>query len=422
MDSNAPRTGAAYAGVTTLFFAWGFITAMVDPLIPAVQAIFKLTTTESMLTQFAFFMAYGLVSLPAAALVARKGYAGGILYALTAMLAGCALILLATQSASYTLVLVALFVLAAGITVLQVAANPLAAALGRSDRSHLRLTLSQAFNSLGTVLAPYLGAYLMLRGGVFAAGSTHSEALRDASLRNVDRSFLVIAALIGLLIIAIAWSRRGLNAAVPPLRAVTSTLGPALRSRWALLGGLAIFLYVGAEVSIGSIMIKYLHQPSVLDVTLERAGEILSLYWLGAMLGRFAGSALLAVVPAARLALVATLSAATLCIVVVTTGGTTAAVAAIAIGLFNSIMFPTIFTLTLERSTAGAAATSGFLCMSIVGGAFLPPLVGKVAELAGFAAAFAVPAAAYLGISAFAYFAHRAPIQAAAPAAAEIAH
>jgi len=422
LNSNAPQTGAAYAGVTTLFFAWGFITAMVDPLIPAVRAIFSLSYAESMLTQFAFFMAYGVVSLPAAAFVARRGYAAGILYALIGMLTGCVLILVATQSASYTTVLIALFVLASGITILQVAANPLSAALGPAQRSHFRLTLSQAFNSLGTVVAPYLGSYLMLRGGVFASGSPQSAALREASLRNIDRSFLVIGALIAILVVAIALSRRRLTAAAPPVRAIGGTLAAAMRSRWAVLGGAAIFLYVGAEVSIGSTMINYLHQPTILGVSIDRAGSLVSLYWLGAMVGRFAGSALLTVVPAARLTLIATLSAAVLCLVVVTTGGVTGAIAAIAVGLFNSIMFPTIFTLTLERSTAGAAVTSGFLCMCIVGGAILPPVVGLIADHAGLAMGYVVPAAAYLAVSAFAYFARRAPIHDPAATGAEIAH
>jgi FHS family L-fucose permease-like MFS transporter len=407
MQPPAPNLRAAFIAVTTLFFAWGFITEMLDPLIPAVRAIFSLTYTESMLTQFAFFMAYGLVSLPAAALVARRGYTSAILYALGAMLAGCILVLIATRVQRYTLVLGALFVIAAGITVLQVAANPLAAALGSDDRSHFRLTLSQAFNSLGTVVAPYLGALFMLRGGMFAANAPQSAQLREATLRNIDHSFLLIALLIALLGAFIRLSRRHLRSAAPPSAAYSSIL-PALRSRWALLGAGAIFLYVGAEVSVGSVMINYLHQPAVLGVTLERAGRLLSLYWLGAMVGRFAGSALLTRMPAARLTLGATLTAAALCIVVVSVGGRMGAAAALAIGLCNSILFPTIFTLTLERSRAPPAATSGLLCMAIVGGAVLPPAVGVIADHLGLAVAFVVPAVAYLGIAGFAYGARNA--------------
>jgi len=158
---------AAFIAVTTLFFAWGFITAMIDPLIPSVRAIFNLSYTQSMLTQFAFFMSYGIVSLPGAALVARAGYGRSILIALVAMIVGCLVIPVATSVQRYELVLVALFIIGSGITVLQLAANPLAAVLGPSERSHFRLTFSQAFNSLGTVIAPYLGSMLMLRGGIF---------------------------------------------------------------------------------------------------------------------------------------------------------------------------------------------------------------------------------------------------------------
>ena len=421
MRTDAPDARAAYIAVTTLFLAWGFITAMIDPLIPAVRAIFSLSYTESMLTQFAYFMAYGVISLPAAALVARRGYAAGILYALGAMIVGCLVILLGTQANAYAILLVALFIIASGITILQVAANPLAAALGPPGRSHLRLTLSQAFNSLGTVIAPYIGANLMLRGGIFSDGAD-AAAQREASLRAIDHSFLMIAALIGLLLVFIALSRRRLTGPGATQGATSAGVGAALRSRWALLGGLAIFLYVGAEVSIGSIMINFLHQGSVLGVTLEKAGKLLSFYWLGAMVGRFAGSVLMAWTPAARLTLIASATAAVLCAVVVTGSGVAAAVAAISIGLFNSILFPTIFTLTLERSTAGAAATSGFLCMSIVGGALLPPLVGLAADRVGLALAFAVPGLAYAAIAAFAYFAARAPMAGSAVTAARAAH
>jgi MFS transporter, FHS family, L-fucose permease len=407
VSRNSHDHRAAFIGVTTLFFAWGFITAMIDPLIPAVRAIFSLTYAESMLTQSAFFLSYAIVSLPAAALVARRGYAASILYALLGMLVGCVLMLVATHLARYPLVLVALFVIGSGITVLQVAANPLAAALGTAARSHFRLTLSQAFNSLGTVVAPFLGAMFMLRGGVFTGDATHSTAMRDASLRNVDQSFLVIAALIALLAVFVAISRRRLSAAVPQDGLASASVLPALRSGWALLGGAAIFLYVGAEVSIGSVMINYLHQPGVLGVSLARAGQLLSLYWLGAMVGRFAGSALLTRMPAARLTLGATLTAAVLCVIVISSGGWLGAGAALAIGLCNSILFPTIFTLTLERSSAGPAATSGLLCMSIVGGAVLPRIAGLIADRS-LNAAFIVPAVAYATIGIFAYAAKNA--------------
>jgi len=394
---------AAFAAVTTLFFAWGFITAMIDPLIPSVRAIFNLSYTESMLTQFAFFMSYGIVSLPGAALVARAGYGRSILLALVAMIVGCLFIPVATSLQRYDLVLVALFVIGSGITVLQLAANPLAALLGTADRSHFRLTFSQAFNSLGTVIAPYLGSMLMLRGGVFESkAAAVTAASREVSLRSIDTSFLWIAGMITLLAIFIwRFAPRLNSSAPPPAPAHASVLG-APQSRWALLGAVAIFLYVGAEVSIGSVMINFLHQPEVLDVNFATAGRFLSLYWAGAMVGRFAGSVLLTRIRATVLLATAAVAAAILCLSVSQGTGATAASCAIAVGLFNSIMFPTIFTITLERSSASAAGTSGLLCMAIIGGAVLPRITGKIADIAGLHLAFLLPMAAYVAISVFA--------------------
>jgi FHS family L-fucose permease-like MFS transporter len=414
------RINLALVYVTSLFFAWGFVTATIDPLIPSVRSIFSLSYAESMLTQFAFFLAYGVVSLPAGMLVARKGYARSILYALGAMIAGCLLIPVATTLRNYEFVLVALFVIASGITLLQVAANPLAAVLGAPERSHFRLTLSQAFNSLGTVLAPFIGSVLMLRGGVFGEnGAADLEASRTESLRNIDTSFVIIALAIAALAFFIWRVRRSISAAAPEHLEYVSPL-QAFRSRWAVLGAVAIFLYVGAEVSIGSIMINFLEQPSVLAVSAETAGRLLSLYWLGAMVGRFIGSALLIRVPAGRLLTVAALAAGLLCLIVSQSSGVTAAGAAIAVGLFNSIMFPTIFTLTLERSNAPVASTSGLLCMAIVGGALLPVLAGHVADIASIALAFLVPMAAYVGIALFA--AAAAKVRVSSALAAPSAH
>jgi FHS family L-fucose permease-like MFS transporter len=306
MPSTKRDLSAALAAVTTLFFVWGFITSMIDPLIPSVRAVFSLSYAQSMLTTFAFFLAYGVVSLPAAAVVARLGYSRSVICALLAMIAGCLIVPLATKVERYELVLAALFIIAGGITVLQVAANPLAAALGAPERSHLRLTLSQAFNSLGTVIGPYLGATLMLQGGVFDTAGGHTAASaaaqRAVTLRSIDTSFLMIAGLIGVLALFIWSFRRRLAAAPPPAQAQDSIMA-ALRSQWAVLGAAAIFLYVGAEVSVGSSLIYFLHLSDVLDVTHEQAGKLVSLYWLGAMVGRFAGSALLARFRAVRLLL-----------------------------------------------------------------------------------------------------------------------
>jgi FHS family L-fucose permease-like MFS transporter len=414
---------AAFIAVTTLFFAWGFITAMIDPLIPSVRAIFSLSYTQSMLTQFALFMSYGIVSLPGAALVARAGYGRSILIALVGMIVGCLFMPVATYLQRYELVLVALFIIGSGITVLQLAANPLAAVLGTPDRSHYRLTLSQSFNSLGTVISPYLGSMLLLRGGVFASnGAAVDAAGRAASLHNIDTGFLAIAVMLALLLVFIWRSSGRLNSSAPPPAAAHDSVLRALQSRWALLGAAAIFLYVGAEVSIGSTLINFLHQPDMLDVTLDRAGQISAVYWLGAMIGRFAGSALLTRMRATFLLTLAAAIAAILCLCVNQGTGLSAALCALAIGLFNSIMFPTIFTLTLERSSASAAGTSGLLCMAIIGGAILPQLAGRVADASGLHAAYLVPMVAYIAITVFAMSAAKARVVEAGQTAATVAH
>lgn len=394
------RFNPAFATVTTLFFMWGFVTATIDPLVPSVRGVFSLTYAESMLTQFAFFLAYGVVSLPAALVLERLGYARTIVTSLAAMLAGCLIVPLATRMESYPLVLVALFVIAAGITQLQVAANPLAALLGKPEGSHFRLTLSQAFNSLGTVIAPVIGSYVMLRGGVF--DGAQGAAARTATLGNVGIQFLAIAALILLLTLFI-WAFRRLLAVPHELDDAGASIFAGFRSRWALFGALAIFLYVGAEVAIASLMINFLHQPQIMAESYDRAGRLLGLfYWGGAMVGRLLGSVVLTRVPAHRVLAAAASVALLLCLTVTTGGGALAGCAALAVGFFNSIMFPTIFTLTLERSSAPVAATSGLLCMAIVGGAVLPLLAGFTADHMGIAFAYFVPAASYAVIAGFA--------------------
>lgn len=412
MNARADRLLASFITVTALFFAWGFITSMIDPLIPSVRAIFSLNLTESLLTQFVFFVAYGVMSLPGGMIVARWGYATSILISLLTMVAGCLLIPVATFFDTYALVLVALFVIAGGITVLQVAANPLAAALGDPARSHFRLTLSQAFNSFGTVLGPYLGSQLMLRGGMFSAAGAGSSgdqaAARTASLRNIDHSFLIAAVLLVLLVVLIWAARRRLGDAARPASAAGASVLDALKSPWALFGAAAIFFYVGAEVSIGSVMINFLHQPDVLGVSLERAGTLLGfLYWGGAMVGRFVGSGLLTRMAAHRLLAAVAVAATLFCLIVSQTHGVLAASVVLSIGLLNAIMFPTIFTLTLERSSASTAATSGLLCMAIVGGAVLPLIVGRTSDAYGLHASYLVPMIAYACVAAFALSAGR---------------
>jgi MFS transporter, FHS family, L-fucose permease len=395
----------SFAMVATLFFAMGFITSLIDPLIPSVKAIFQLSYAQSMLTQFTFFLAYGIVSLPGGWVVSRFGYSRSVVAALAITTAGCLVIPLSTRLEAYWLVLLSLFIIASGLTILQVAANPLAASLGPRERSHFRLTLSQAFNSLGTVIGPFFGAMIMLRGGVFAgAGTTGAMAAdRRETLQGIDVTFLVIAALVVGLIALTLRARRNLDAVAThsPTAGGEMLLG-AVSSPWALFGALAIFLYVGAEVSIGSLMINFLHDESVLGVSIETAGKLLTLYWLGAMVGRFAGSLLLARFPASRILGCAAIGAAILCFCVTQVDGPVAAIAALMVGLHNSIMFPTIFTLTLERSKASTAQTSALLCVAIIGGALFPLIVGYLGDKVGLRAAFFVPMLSYVLIAGFA--------------------
>lgn len=409
MASSAPRQGLAFVYVTTLFFIWGAVTSVNDILLPAVKEIFTLTDTQGFLTQFAFFMAYFVVSLPAAAVDQKLGSARSIILALGIMVFGCLLMPVATHVRSYSVVLVALFVIASGITLLQVAANPLSAVLGPPEKSHFRLVLSQAFNSLGTVVGPYLAAHTLLQGGLFDGGAP-TEAKIVESLGRIDVAYYFVAAVIVLLAIFLFTARDRITSAAPNLEGNGGGVGQALGSKWALLGAGAIFLYVGAEVSIGSTMVNFLEQPNILAIVAADAGKLVSLYWLGAMIGRFVGSGLLTVVPAGRLLMLVAGVAALLCLTVSQIQGHPAAVIAISIGLFNSIMFPVIFTLTLERSTAPAPATSGLLCMAIVGGALMPLVFAKVADLSTRSTAFLVPMTCYVLITLFALAAGRARI------------
>jgi len=399
---------AAYVIVTCLFFAWGFITSLIDPLVAAVKGIFSLSDLEAQLSASAFFIAYGVMSFPAAVLLARRKAVPTVLIALALMVGGCLLMLFAANIAEYSLVLLGLFVLASGITVLQVAANPLAAALGKPEGSHFRLTFSQSFNSLGTFIGPYLGSVLFLKGIEVKQGTVITEAARAGSLAGIDRAFFWIAGLI-ILVAALIWAgRKVISAAAPPppvetaRKGIVATFREAISSRWALFGGAAIFLYVGAEVSIGTQMALFLNSDNVWGIPLQDAGKIVSLYWGGAMVGRLIGSALLTRVLAPKLLVVFTGMACAMCLYVFSVGGVSAGYVALAIGLFNSIMFPVIFTITLERSTASAEATSGFLCFSIIGGAAIPPIVGFVSGHTNYVTAFIVPALCYAILFSFA--------------------
>lgn len=415
MSGNSAGSGsqkAAFAAVTVLFFAWGFITSLIDPLVAAVKGVFTLTTLEAQLSAFAFFIAYGFMSLPAAAIIGRIRAVPAILLALVTMAIACVVMLSAANAASYPLVLTGLFILAAGITVLQVAANPLAAALGKPEGSHFRLTLSQTFNSFGTFLGPALGASLFLKGVEVTDGTALTPEVRAAALAGIDRAYFWICGLLVLLIGFFWINRTRISQAAPaaaPTGGIGALLSQAFASRWAVLGAAAIFIYVGAEVALGTQMALFLNNPAIWGISLEQAGKAVSFYWLGAMVGRAIGTVLLARFSAARLLMVFALVAAALCTWVMVIGGVSSGYVALAIGLFNSIMFPVIFTLTLERSSASEEATSGLLCTGIIGGAGIPLVAGAVTDHAGILASFVVPLACYVLLVVFAAGAAKAP-------------
>ena len=415
MERKGIGLSTAFLSVTTLFFAWGFITSNNDPLIASLKASFSLSYTEALMTQLVFFAAYGFMSLPAASLLNRVGSVRAILIALTTMIIGCLLVQGVTHFQNFEIILAALFILGIGITTLQVAANPLAAALGPPESSHFRLTFAQAFNSLGVVLGVNFGSKVMLGEEVLKSGhhAITDPAERALALGAVSHAFLLIAGLIAAMMLFIWLSRGVIERAASDIVDGNSggSVLAALKSRWATFGAIVIGLYVGAEVSIGSIMINFLNQHDVLNLPLETAGFYLgNVYWMGALIGRFIGSFLLTRIPAPRLLALAATVAAALCLTVVMTTGPVAAIAALAVGLFNSIMFPTIFTITLERAGVSQSSTSGLLCVAIVGGALLPYGVGQLADKTSITLAFVVPMLAYGIITTFALFAARAPI------------
>lgn len=393
-EDGAP-TRFAFAGVTALFFGWGFICANNDPLLAAAKRVFGLGYTEALFTQIVSFAAFFLASLPAAALLARIGTVRTMGIALTVMAAGCALMQGLRWLPDFAVVLAAIFVLASGVTMLQVAANPLAAALGPPEQSHFRLTLAHSFSALGVVGGVHFGARFVLTDEVFrSTAPIRSVAERSAGIAAMSQAYLIMAMLLLCLAALVLATRRTLAATAAP--EPSGGFAIALRSRWVLLGAVGIALYVGAEVTIGSMLILYLSQPGTLALPLDSAGAyVANLYWGGALAGRFAGSLLLRHLPGPRLLALAAAGAAALCVAALLLPGPASAACLLAVGLCNSIMFPTIFALALERGDAPPAATSGVLFLAVGPGCVLPLLAGGVADMAGLGWAFAVPAIAY---------------------------
>lgn len=388
---------AAFAAVTLLFFAWGFIASNNDPLIVAMRLGFGLSYGEALRIQLVSFLANGLVSFPAAALGNRIGATRAVLLALITMASGSLAVVAALGTSSFAAVLCALFVQASGITMLQVAANPLAAALGPAGSSHFRLTVAQTFNSLGVVVGVNFGAAAML-GDLGRRTMPIGDALgRQSLLHDVQSAFAVMTAMTILMTIAVLSQRRRIAAQEPdPAESRAEAFFGALKSGWARCGAIAIALYVGAEVSIGSIMIAFLHEPGIMGLPFEQGGLMLAnVYWGGALAGRFAGSLLLTRVSAWRLLALCAAAAAALCALAFAGLGAVSGWSALAVGLFNSIMFPTIFSITLIRSSASPTSTSGLLVLAISFGAIVPFLVSLLADAHGIGSAFTVPVVAY---------------------------
>lgn len=388
--------------VVFLFFAWGFATVLVDSLIPKLKGLFDLSYTEVTLTQFSFFISYFVFSLPAAFVLSRIGYIRGAALGLAVTAAGCLLFVPASALGTFPPFLAALFVMAAGITMLQVTANPFIERLGPDATSHSRLTLAQAFNSLATMVGPLVGAATILSGVVVlnTTGLAPSalSALRRSEASVIQFPFLVLGAILALLALVFWRMRKDSAPSVVPEAASLAGMSVLLGRPRLVLGTIAIFVYVGAEVSIGSLLTNYLMQPSVLGVTIVRAGQMVSLYWGGAMVGRFIGSYVLQRLSPSYVLAGCAIVAAILTTTSSLSVGPVAAYTLIAVGLFNSIMFPTIFALATEQLGSETPNASGLLVMAIVGGALIPPLAGKVADTYGLATAFLIPAVCYLWI------------------------
>lgn len=398
--TDEPR---ALAVVTSIFFMWGFLTALNDILIPHLKAMFELDYAQAMLVQFTFFGAYFLMSLPAGRLVSALGYKRGIVAGLAIAGVGTAGFWPAAQLRSYEVFLAALFVLATGITVLQVAANPYVALLGPARTSSSRLTLAQAMNSLGTTLAPLFGGLLILSNTVrshtdiAAMPAAEQLAYRAREAQSVQAPYLGLAVVLVLLAAAVRLFRLPalIDRADPAAHGAGHTLRAALRHRHVRFGVLAIFVYVGAEVSIGSFLVNYLSLPQIGAMSEQRAAHYVAFYWGGAMVGRLAGSALLAWLDPRRLLALFAAIAGALLLTTMLSGGDVAMVSVIAIGLFNSIMFPTIFALGIEGLGALTEKAASLLIMAIVGGAIVPWLQGHLADRIGIQHAFVLPLACY---------------------------
>jgi FHS family L-fucose permease-like MFS transporter len=406
------------AMVTTLFFMWGFLTSLNDILIPHLKSIFDLNYAKAMLIQFAFFTSYFVFSLPSGKLIDKVGYKRAMVTGLFTMGIGALIFIPAASVPSFPLFLSALIVLAAGMTILQVSANPYVAILGPEKTAASRLNLAQAFNSLGTTIGPKLGGMIILSSTVvgsevlrqMSAVDLHAYRVQQAS--SVKVPYLVFALALMALGIVIALFKLPRIAAVEQRDAVMND--SIWRHAALVLGAVGIFVYVGAEVSIGSFLVNYFSQPDIGNMSERVAAGLVSFYWGGAMVGRFIGSALQQKMRPNNILGVAAIMAAILVAASMLTFGHVAMWTIIAVGLFNSVMFPTIFTLAIEGLGPLTGDGSGLLVAAIVGGAIIPELQGLLADRVGIHHAFFLPILCYFYIAFYAFVGSRKKAAAAA--------
>nr|WP_260927981.1 sugar MFS transporter [Novosphingobium sp. 9] len=397
--------------VMALFFIFGGITSLNDVLIPKLKELFTLNYAEALSVQTAFFAAYAIVGIPGAMIVKKVGYMRGAAIGLLTMMAGCLMFIPASSSATFPVFLAAMLVLGAGVTIVQVVANPLISLLGHPQTASSRLAFAQAFNSIGTTIFPYVGTIVML--GSLAkvdASKLTGEALtayRVAETAAIEHSYLGLAAALLVIALVVWFNRNRLKGERHEGGSVLASFGLLARPRFGF-GAACIFLYVGAEVAIGSLIVNYMMEGRVLGLSESAAGKLIPFYWGGALVGRLIGSALLRVVNPGKILAFNAVVAIVLLLVSTHTGGQVAAWSYLSIGLFNSIMFPTIFSLASEGLGKRAADGSGVICVMIVGGAVIPPLTGHLADIThSLALAMALPALCYALIGAYGWFARR---------------
>ncbi len=413
LGNNLQTTNVRAMSIATmLFFMWGFLTSLNDVLIPHLKSIFSLNYAEALLVQFAFFSSYFVFALPSGKLVEWIGYKRTMVVGLCVMAAGALLFVPAARAASFPLFLTALIVLAAGITSLQVAANPYVANLGPQRTASSRLNLAQAFNSLGTTIAPKFGAVLILGAVALSPAALKSlspqalQTYRAEQASSVSVPYTGIALALVLLAVAIAVVKlpsMSFTQDIRPGELATTTDDSVWRHPNLLLGALGIFLYVGAEVSIGSFLINYFGLPDIGNYPERVAASFVAYYWGGAMVGRFIGSWLLTKMRTSILLGVVAVVAALLVGTSMATFGHTAMWTIVSVGLFNSIMFPSIFTLGIEGLGPLTSAGSSLMVMAIVGGALVPELQAVIADRIGLHHAFFIPVLCYLYIAFFGF-------------------